>query len=129
MSIEVVVVVVDMDSALDGLAPLVADALEPFLPIETGPEAFRIVGTGNVGCVIFLFSIGGAPLFPFTRPFPGMGKWLRLGSDPVILLWKSSKLMGARKSANSSGSLVSSCAVSCWDIDARLNREISLMFN
>lgn len=55
---EVVVVVVDMDSALDALGPPVADALEPFLPIETGPEAFRIVGTGNVGCVVFLFSGG-----------------------------------------------------------------------
>lgn len=31
-------------------------------------------------------------------PFPGMGKWFRLGSA-MILLWKSSKLIGARNSA------------------------------
>jgi hypothetical protein len=33
-------------------------------------------------------------------PWPGRGKWLRLGS-PMMLLWKSSKLMGARKSIGS----------------------------
>jgi hypothetical protein len=43
------------------------------------------------------------PLLPNPAPpWPGMGKWLRLGSS-IILLWKSSKLMGARKSMPSGG--------------------------
>ena len=72
--IDVVVVVVDMVSALDALGPAVVDAVEPFLPIEAGPEAFLVVGTGNVGCVLFSFSSCAVPLIPFTLPLPGMGK-------------------------------------------------------
>jgi hypothetical protein len=125
--IDVVVVVVDMVSARVALAPAVVDAVEPFLPIEA--EAFLIVETGNAGCVVFFCSSCVGPLVPFALPLPGMGKWLKLGSEPVMLLWKSSKLIGARKSAKSSGSFNSSCGVSCCGIDARLKRDISLMFN
>jgi hypothetical protein len=34
--------------------------------------------------------------------FPGMGKWFKLGSA-MMLLWKSSKLIGARNSVVSGG--------------------------
>jgi hypothetical protein len=35
-------------------------------------------------------------------PLPGIGKWFKLGSD-MMLLWKSSKLIGARNSVVSGG--------------------------
>lgn len=73
--IDVVVVVVDMVSALDALGPVFVEAVDPFLPIEAGPEDFLIVETGNAGCVVmFFFSSCAIPLLPFTLPLPGIGK-------------------------------------------------------
>ena len=71
---DVVVVVLDIGSAFDALGPVLVDAVDPFLTIDTGPEAFLTVETGRAGCAIGLFSSWMCPLTPFTFPFPGIGK-------------------------------------------------------
>jgi len=62
---------------------------------------------------------------PFSRfsapapPFPGIGKWFKLGSA-MMLLWKSSKLIGARKSMFSVVGLGSAFAIFPTLVDRRL---------
>lgn len=61
-------------------------------------------------------------------PCPGKGKWLRLGS-PIMLLWKSSKLIGARNSLPSGGVWLFSYFVEFPMLDVpRLRRELLLEF-
>lgn len=54
--IDVVVVVLDMGSALFVFGPVLVDAVDAFLVIDTGPKAFLTVDTGSAGCVVVLFS-------------------------------------------------------------------------
>ena len=74
LSIDVVVVVVDIVYALEALGPVPVEEFDPFLPIDAGAEDFLVANTGTAGCVVFLCSSWVFSSTPSTLPLPGMGK-------------------------------------------------------
>ena len=119
------VVVLDIGSGFKADLPT---AFEFFRPSDNAVMFFFVLAAGTAD--------GGTPASALfsgafeTLPRPGTGKWLRLGSVEVMLVWKSSKLRGVRKASKSRESFFSRGGGGfCGAKDAKLNREISLMDN
>ncbi len=131
-SIEVVVPAMgsDLTDVLE-----VLDAVELLRVTGPTPEPFR-AGTGIAACGTGFFcsaaeaSVPGTDFAGTVLPLPGRGKWFRLGSVPTIVSWKSSKLkVGSRKFPKSNEPSLAFFVDGFACIDAKLNREMSLMDN
>lgn len=102
---------------------------DPARPIEPVPEAFRtlpVLLTG-LGMIDISSSFGRVPTVE-----AGCGACEEATSVDVMLLWKSSKLVGARRlPPNSKDAVLSSCQALAFAfsgaMDAKLKRDILLI--
>jgi hypothetical protein len=92
--------------AMDAAAPLTSVRLAVFA-VRYSRSRSRCGGWTDISPRAFGLDPAALPELGFP-PRPGTGKWLKLGSPDVRLLWKSSKLICGRKSAASGGVCLSS---------------------